>query len=61
MSYAENQVGSFPHWNKTSRSSFPGDLVYAVEQHYIIKFGFCNRQDDVKNSQGLELLQPFDV
>ena len=27
-----SQFGSFPHWNKTRCSSFPGDLVYVARR-----------------------------
>jgi hypothetical protein len=40
-------------------SSFPQAFIPAVEHLYILEVGFCDWQDDVENSQWLELLRPF--
>jgi hypothetical protein len=53
-----------PDWQLSSlaqvcSSSFPQGLIPAVEHLYILELGHYNWQDDIENSQWLEILQPF--
>jgi hypothetical protein len=40
-------------------SSFPQAFIPTAEHLYILEVGYCDWQDDIENSQWLELLRPF--
>ncbi|SRR6266436_337094 len=58
--HADSQISSFP-LVQVCTASFPQALIQSVEHLYLIERGFLplHRQDDIEDSQWLELLRPF--